>query len=468
MHSNYFKFSSLNPIIVICLSIFPPSLITGPLIPEILIFLINILFIINLKKIKISQQEKKILFFLLLWWLFLVLRSLFSTEIFLSSKATIFYFRYILFAAAIYFFYLKNISSIKYLAYSIIFCFLILIIDSSFQFFLGKNILGYTKYGLIGNYEVIRLGSLFGDELILGSYLSKFFPYIILIIFFLKDFRNKIFLFIICPLAIFTIFLSGERQAFYSTVIFLILLFPILNKKNIFVFLNLVFFSFILIYFITFFNSNITKRMFYPIKNIQILVNNYIFKDTSNNINNLDNDSSEFSVENIKNLNNLIIFSPQHTSHFKVAMAMFEDNIYFGKGPNSFRKLCLDEKYKIYLPKNQNGCSTHPHNFYLQNLAETGIIGFFVIFYFFVFVVIKYLLIIYNNIFNASIHSVLNYPKIIMYAHIIVLLNPLMTNGNFFNNYLNILHFYIFSLNFIIINNSRLVQKLLDKKFKFF
>ena len=50
---------------------------------------------------------------------------------------------------------------------------------------------------------------------------------------------------------------------------------------------------------------------------------------------------------------------------------MFLSNPLFGVGPKNFRMLCNDEKYFV-----KHGCSTHPHNTYVQLLSETGIVGF--------------------------------------------------------------------------------------------
>ena len=41
-----------------------------------------------------------------------------------------------------------------------------------------------------------------------------------------------------------------------------------------------------------------------------------------------------------------------------------------------FRVICKDEKYATGVTP----CMTHPHNFYIQLLAETGIIGFLFLF----------------------------------------------------------------------------------------
>ena len=58
---------------------------------------------------------------------------------------------------------------LSYFYYILVVCFSALILDSYIQFFTGINIIGLPKTGA-------RLSSFFGDELILGSYLSRLFP----------------------------------------------------------------------------------------------------------------------------------------------------------------------------------------------------------------------------------------------------------------------------------------------------
>ena len=74
----------------------------------------------------------------------------------------------------------------------------------------------------------------------------------------------------------------------------------------------------------------------------------------------------------VKSSKKAVIFSPGHDSLFRTAYNMFKDQPIFGHGPKMFRILCLDEKYATGI----DPCMTHPHNFYIQLLAETGIIGF--------------------------------------------------------------------------------------------
>ena len=53
---------------------------------------------------------------------------------------------------------------------------------------------------------------------------------------------------------------------------------------------------------------------------------------------------------------------------------IFEDHMISGTGPKGFRYLCRN---KIYILENNDGCSTHPHNTYIQVLVSNGLIGFF-------------------------------------------------------------------------------------------
>ena len=65
---------------------------------------------------------------------------------------------------------------------------------------------------------------------------------------------------------------------------------------------------------------------------------------------------------------------------------MWKDHPLHGIGLNNFTYLCKnDQRYKKLL-KNI-GCVTHPHNFYLQWLVETGVFGLllFLCYLFFIF-----------------------------------------------------------------------------------
>jgi O-antigen ligase len=100
------------------------------------------------------------------------------------------------------------------------------------------------------------------------------------------------------------------------------------------------------------------------------------------------------------------------------------------------------------LSSKRNGCTSHPHNFYLQLLSETGILGFIFIltlFSYFIFLICKNFIL---QIFNKK--KFLTNFQICLLLHFVITLLPMIPNGNFFNNWLSMIMFlpvgfYIFS-----------------------
>ena len=90
--------------------------------------------------------------------------------------------------------------------------------------------------------------------------------------------------------------------------------------------------------------------------------------------------------------------------------------------------------------KKLNACNTHPHNFYMQLLGETGVIGFlfiFILFLYLSFIILKSL--IYKFFKNKKIFTD---PEFCIIVGFFITLWPLTTNGNFFNNWINLISFY--------------------------
>ena len=69
--------------------------------------------------------------------------------------------------------------------------------------------------------------------------------------------------------------------------------------------------------------------------------------------------------------NQLFLFSNYHERIFKTGYNIFLDKPLIGHGPKLFRNLCVEDKFYV----EGGGCSTHPHNIYIQLLAETGLLG---------------------------------------------------------------------------------------------
>ena len=381
---------------LILFSLIPLFLITGPFLSDLSISLIGLLFLIYcFQKKNFSYFKNKYFYFFLIFWLYLVFNSLINNINLDSIKISFFYFRYGIFIIAITTLIQVNSNFIKYFYYCIFICFTVLILDGFYEYFYEKN---------------IYVTSFFGDEKILGSYISKMWP-----IFFglsiLINKQNKSFTYLLVLIFILSetlIFLSGERAAFFfinlSTVFILIF------SKNL---LKLRLISFLASGLLLIIISN-----FYPIAKQRII-------DLSLEQINLVDRSNKKNKE-------IYIFSKEHTLIYKAAYKIFLDNKLLGVGVKNFRIICKKEKYNTH----RDSCSTHPHNTYIQILAETGIIGFsFLIFIFFYF--IKYLLIHFRLKLKGK--KYFNDFEICLLSAILIYLWPIAPTGNIFNNWLNIL-----------------------------
>lgn len=388
----------------------PPLLITGPFLSDLAISLISIIFLIYcLKNKNFSYFKNKYFYFFLIFYFYLVLNSIFNNSNFDSLKISISYFRYGIFVIAITTLMKVNYKFLNFFFYSIMICFISLILDGFYQYFYGVNILGWENSS--------RTSSFFGEEKILGSYLSRLWPIFFGLFIILNEKKNKIyFLFItIFILSEVLIFLSGDRSAFFLINLsgfFVIIFSQKLFKLRLITLLS----SFFLILIITFINPVAKER---------------VIDKTLSQMNILNNDQSD----------QIYIFSKQHTHHYITAYKMFIDNKVFGVGVKNFRNFCDVKKYEV----SPLSCSTHPHNTYVQILVETGIVGilflFSVLFYFFKNMIKHVFLRLKGNSYFSDF-------EICILSGIIIYLWPFIPTGNFFNNWLNIM--LIINLPFLI------------------
>ena len=136
----------------------------------------------------------------------------------------------------------------------------------------------------------------------------------------------------------------------------------------------------------------------------------------------------------IKSLNKPTIFTPAHDSLIRTAYNMFKEKPIIGHGPKMFRVKCKEEKYV----EGKTPCSTHPHNFYVQLLAETGILGFL-----FLFIALCYVFYTSSRQLKSIIlkqKRVLDDFQVCLLAGILITVWPITPNGNFFNNWMIIVY----------------------------
>jgi O-antigen ligase len=389
--NSYFK--KLNNFLFYLICLLPAALLTGSFFPDLIISLCSLIFLFILIVKKRNYFHNYFFYFFLIFWLILVTSSLLSKNPFFSLETSLFYIRFFIFSLSIYYLLIERLFNFKIFTNFLLFIILLLIFDSHFQYFSGYNILGFKLE------SPLRVSSFFRDELKMGSFLFRIFPILLILLFFLNN--KKLYLFLI-PAVFSSIILSGERTSIILSIIFFlgVVFFKIKFKEKILIISSLLLVLIIQFSFNNSFKYNFTERM----------KEEFVFEK-------LDNPTKELEKKfRFKFFTNL------HTEMYNTSYEMFLDKKFFGHGPKMYRIICKEYDIKT--------CSTHPHSFVIQLLAETGIFGFLFYLVFFVFIIKDFF---YFFLFK-SINS--NYV-IILSLLIIINLFPLAPSGNFFNNWLN-------------------------------
>ena len=155
------------------------------------------------------------------------------------------------------------------------------------------------------------------------------------------------------------------------------------------------------------------------------------------------------------NFQNLHIFSIEHEALYKSGTLMFLDNKIIGIGPRLFKFECKNKDYYV----NIFSCNNHPHNSYIQLLAETGILGFLIIFFIFIIITISFFKHFFYKLYKKKI--IFNDFQIALMTCIFISLWPFIPTGNFFGNWLNAI--YYLPLGFLL--NSFKKDNFMVKKF---
>ena len=402
MKNQIFFFNSIPSWIIIFM---PALLISGPFLSDLGLSLVAILFIVNSIKNKLIKYYDNYYFkFFLIFCLILVISSLLSNNTIISLKNSLFYFRFGIFSLCFWYLLERNKFLLKYLFISTLLCFSSLIIDGYFQYFFGKNLFGYTLYN---NY---RVSSFFGSELILGSYLARFFPILFgLFIFLDKEKKNKLLLCFVTIVFILSeglIFISGERLALFFmnlSAVYIILMLKEYRTYRLWTYIL----SLSLIILLLNFVPNSKKR----------IIDQTIYDFTRN---------TEDKV---------YIFSKPHNDMYITAYKIFLENKFFGVGPRQYRNSC--NKYSV----SEYSCETHPHNTYLELLSEAGIFAFLI-------VAILLILLTYISIkhlifkFIHGKEGVVNDLEVCLLSAILISLWPFSPSGSFFNNWMSIVYYF--------------------------
>ena len=166
--------------------------------------------------------------------------------------------------------------------------------------------------------------------------------------------------------------------------------------------------------------NNLTKNFY---NSDQLIIKNYDFDDCVIK-KNLENKECFYKKK-------FYFFSATHQNYFVTSFNIFKNHILFGSGPKTYRVLCKNEKYFV----NRWSCSSHPHNYYFQLLAETGIIGLSILIIAYLSIIIKIIKIRFDKNLNANYK---NYYLVLL-GGLFINFFPIVPTGNFFNNWLLII-----------------------------
>ncbi len=389
--------------------IIPVSFVAGNMIINInLILLILSTLLLHGKKvfkIKYFLVDKLFFAFFFLVLLTGIVNDYYFYSISLAWKGyfativkSVFFLKYLLFYIVLRYLIETNTLNFKYFFTSCTLMSLFVSFDIIYQFFNGTDIFGHK--GIKNN-----LGGPFGDELIAGGYIQRFsiFSFFLIPLFYSEKYLKYLkfttpFLFIIFLIAI---VLSGNRMPLllFLLTVTLIIIFQKHTRK--YFFPSIITFTLVL-YLLFSFNSKVRENFggFYgQVSTMTIIVLN---KDFNN-----------------KNM-------PPYLKEFASFHGTWLMNKYIGGGIKNFRYYChersnIDKDSKFI-------CNMHPHNYYLEILTETGIVGFLLIFI--IFMIILYLTFLKKYFMKSKLDD--NKIIIAFIFLFIAEIFPIKSTGSFF------------------------------------
>ncbi len=299
--------------------------------------------------------------------------------------------RWPIFASALYFWIFRENDALKRFIFSCSIVLIFLIFDIWYQFFLGTDIFGFTKY------SETRLTGPLRNNPVIGIFIAKYLFILLSSLLIFKVFKNKRMRFIytitIILLGFTSVFITGERMTlilFVSSIFILFLGFGNSIKEKIIFFTIIIFFSVFFIQIMQYANPEISERAI---------------------------TSSIYKLQNFK--------ESDYGMVFRTAYETWLFNPIFGGGLHQFKDLYLLYDINIW----PNVRILHPHNHPLSLLVETGLIGL-IIFYLMIFYIFRTALI-------SSFTKKQWFKLSILFNMLYVCFFPFMTHYSFQHNWMN-------------------------------
>ena len=443
--NNKFTINTLNLFVYL----FPIAFVFGNLAINIFTLIIIVLGILIFNKNLFEFKDKKIIFFLGLFFVLLFLSTLFqlfTKGYYVDWIKSLLFIRYFLLLLVIKDLIKNQNFNLKYFLFSFLFISSLISIDILIQFSFGQNILGFKPISLPGN--INYYSGVFEKELIAGGYILMFSIIGIFGIPIILQKINKIYLIFIflfgITIFIIALLLSGNRMPSIMFLFFVLILSLIVNKKQFRFHFFVIGFSILLIGLISIYNSDSLKKRYSsfligipnPINILSELQKHYPelekYKYSGKAFHNITTYDAE---ENYK-------LYPAYTGHFPLyltSLDLIKDSPLIGKGIKSFRNNCEN---KIYLPNRI--CENHPHNFILEILNDTGIIGL-------ILITIPLFFLIVNHYRDYILdyrrrNKISNWIYLAIICALIIQFFPLRSSGSFFSTFNSTYSFLLIGL----------------------
>ena len=392
---------------------FPLSLVLGSFYVNLLLILVSFLFVYQILKKKLFFKINLMWVHFYIFFIFYnIVRGFFASDHFAAMQNSFSQFRFLFLALFIYLF-IENKESIKTMLLGWLILILFVCLDSIYQYFFLKDIFGYK---IVAGYPEgsIRLTGPLGRRLVVGSFIALIS--IPIIFYYFKKVKDSIllkkiiFIFLYFIIAL-TVLLSGERLA------------------------SFIFFGSTILIFVFYLDF---KRIVICTLFIFLLITGTYFK----------NDTFRIRFNNSYDiLSNF--YNSSYGRLYESSYLLFKKNYIFGVGLKNYRVDC-DHQIDPRPESVYQFCSTHPHNFYLEILTETGLVGFIIFILSFVF-----LLVFINREINKNNLSFKKFSSIAYGSSLVLLIYfwPLKTSGSFFTTWNG--SFFWFNLGILLLMTKK-------------
>ena len=305
-----------------------------------------------------------------------------------------------------------------------------------------KNTNNTTIKSLIDSFEISDEKFL-KDEYVAGAYIQKFFIFsLVLFPFFLKKLENKKFITSIFLTTIFFtgILYSGNRMPLMMFIFSIFFIMIFIKNLRFPIVIGALLCS--IIFYTSIKNNENLKSYYISFYSNVIFIADSIKKYSFEEYPELENKKGKRFVNEVRKKDTewvkkykLIPYASGHAVTYLTAIDLWTDSPIIGNGIKSFRIKCLN---KLYLP-NRN-CQTHPHNYYLELLNDTGLVGT-------LFLLFAIFFLLKNKFLNFKYYK--KKEKLLAICIFIIIISeffPIRSTGSFFSTYNSSFIFFVLGI----------------------